>query len=376
MASLIRDSNNRFRVSFTCNFCSRRCTIYTGKMTKRDGEFLRRQVELLAASRTAGVGPAPETVQWLDRVGDDLRNKLARHGLCSARINSDLGTFLDTLIEQNQSAKHWTKTNMKQAVGYLVEFFGNEMPLRAIDTAAADRWLAHMQGRDLAVSTIRRATGRASQYFGAAQDRRLIRENPFKHLPKHVPPNRERDHFVSHQDTQKVLDACPNALWRCLVALCRYGGLRCPSETIALRWTDVNWAQSRFTVRSSKTEHHAGGAERSVPLFPELLPHFRELFEQAEEGAVYVMSERRSASANFRTQLHRIIRRAGLQPWPKVFQNLRASRATELADEFPSQVAAAWLGHSEKIADANYRQVTEDHFARAAGLSSAALTAV
>ena len=36
------------------------------------------------------------------------------------------------------------------------------------------------------------------------------------------------------------------------------------------------------------------------------------------------------------------------------------------ADEYPSHVAAAWLGHSEKIADENYRQVTEEHFSRAA----------
>jgi len=44
---------------------------------------------------------------------------------------------------------------------------------------------------------------------------------------------------------------------------------------------------------------------------------------------------------------------------------LRASRATELADAFPSHVASAWLGHTEAIADAHYRQVTEEHFVKA-----------
>lgn len=58
---------------------------------------------------------------------------------------------------------------------------------------------------------------------------------------------------------------------------------------------------------------------------------------------------------------------AGLRPWPKPWQNLRSSRATELADKFPSHVCAAWLGHTEAVADEFYRQVTDDHFARAIG---------
>ena len=44
---------------------------------------------------------------------------------------------------------------------------------------------------------------------------------------------------------------------------------------------------------------------------------------------------------------------------------MRASQATELADLFPSHVCAAWLEHSEKIAEAFYRQVTQEHLAKA-----------
>ena len=33
-------------------------------------------------------------------------------------------------------------------------------------------------------------------------------------------------------------------------------------------------------------------------------------------------------------QLLRIIGRAGLQPWPKLFHNLRASRETELSEDY------------------------------------------
>jgi hypothetical protein len=32
---------------------------------------------------------------------------------------------------------------------------------------------------------------------------------------------------------------------------------------------------------------------------------------------------------------------------------------------FPGHVAAAWLGHSERIADRHFRQVTDQHFEQA-----------
>jgi hypothetical protein len=62
----------------------------------------------------------------------------------------------------------------------------------------------------------------------------------------------------------------------------------------------------------------------------------------------------------------RIIRGAGLVPWPKLFQNLRASRETELAAEFPLHVVCAWIGNSAAIAQKHYLQVTDADFERAA----------
>ena len=166
--------------------------------------------------------------------------------------------------------------------------------------------------------------------------------------------------------TNKVLGACPDAEWRLLFALSRYGGLRCPSEHLALRWADVDWERSRLTVHSSKTEHHPGGESRLVPLFPELVPHLREVFEWAEPGGEYVITRYRHPSANLRTQLNRIIKRAGLKAWPKLFQNLRSTRQTELEEDFPTHVVCAWMGNSRPVAMKHYLQVTDEHFERAA----------
>jgi hypothetical protein len=60
------------------------------------------------------------------------------------------------------------------------------------------------------------------------------------------------------------------------------------------------------------------------------------------------------------------LKKAGVKAWPKLFQNLRASRATELAAAYPEYMAAAWCGHSEKIAVEHYWQITEDDWQLAA----------
>src|SRR5690606_8303678 len=68
---------------------------------------------------------------------------------------------------------------------------------------------------------------------------------------------------------------------------------------------------------------------------------------------------------NLRTHFKRIIERAGLTPWPKLFQNLRASRETELLASFPIHVVTAWLGNSPKVALEHYAIVRDDDYAKA-----------
>ncbi len=74
-----------------------------------------------------------------------------------------------------------------------------------------------------------------------------------------------------------------------------------------------------------------------------------------------------------RRVIRRIIRRAGIKPWPRPFQNLRSSRETELAESFPLHVVCQWIGNTARVATAHYLQVTEEHFQRAAKSGAQAL---
>jgi len=214
---------------------------------------------------------------------------------------------------------------------------------------------------------IRKTTYSASpkQFFRAAIRRKHIADNPFDGQSTLVRENTTRFYFVSREEAQAVLDACPDIEWRLIFAFCRYGGLRCPSEILRLQWDDIDWDKSRFTVHASKTEHHADGGIRQVPISPELYPLLRDAYEQAQPGDIHVIKRYRSKEVNLRTQLGKIIKRAGLVPWPKLFQNLRSTRQTELAEEYPQHVICRWIGNTQSVAIKHYLQVTDEHFTKA-----------
>ena len=177
--------------------------------------------------------------------------------------------------------------------------------------------------------------------------------------------NKAREFFVIRQVAAKVLDACIDAEWRLLFALARFGGLRTPSEPLALTWADVDWERNRLWIRCVNTERHERHGERIIPLHA-VRPYLEAVFDAAPEGSTYVINRYRNAKQNLRTQLKRTIRTAGLTPWPRLWQNLRASCATELADEHPAHVAAARLGHSVSVANRHYWQATDADFEKTA----------
>lgn len=172
-------------------------------------------------------------------------------------------------------------------------------------------------------------------------------------------------HFVTHEDAAAVLEACPDNEWRLIFALSRFGGFRTPSEHNGLRWSDVDWSRNRFLVHSPKTERHDGGESRWVSIFPELRPYRETAFQEATEGSEFVRDRYRH-QANLQTRFRKIIKRAGRKRWPKLFQNLRSTRQTELAKSYPVHLICAWLGNNAAIAQEHYLQVTDADYAKAA----------
>ena len=387
MASISRDSNGTSRLQFVAPDKTRK-TIYLGKIPKRVAEGIKLRVEQILESKFTGYPVTGVTAQWIGELAPKMRKKLVAAGLIDSirdKKEITLGEHLDGYFERRTDVKESTRVHWTQVCKSLLKYFNSDRLLRDITSAEArdwERWLKTGDARNyryaerertqgLAPNTIHKRVSEARQFFQDAVQRELISKNPFDGMKGTVGSNRDRDFFIDRELAAKVMDALPDTEWRLLFALMRFGGLRCPSEILALTWDDVKWAEDKIRVPSPKTEHHEGKGFRLVPIFPELRPYLEDAWDLAENGEKYVITRYRNNS-NLRTQFKRYMERAGIETWPKLFQNLRSSCSTELAQEFPAHVAAAWIGHSVEIANKHYWQVTDDDFARAVGKTKAA----
>lgn len=361
-----------------------RRTIYLGPMPKRIAEPIKVKVEEIIAAKLARHPLSAEIASWLGSLDSVLYEKLAAVKVVDPRMRTssvELGKFFDDFVN-SQIYKEGTRRNYQQAKQYLLGFLAPDTPIGQISHADALDWRRYLlkhrkQGangvtKPLAENTIRSWCKCVKAVFSYAVKKRIITSNPFAEIPTKTQALDNRKRFIAAETVERVIQAADDPEWKAIFALCRYGGLRCPSEVIALRWEDIDFVSQRFLVRSPKTEHHIGKDVRVVPLFPELKRYLEEL-RHANGAEGFVIKRYRRADQNLATQAKRFIKQAGINPWPKVFQNLRSTRQTELGDcGFTTETVCNWLGNSPEIARKHYLQVTDEHFARAVEVTSVA----
>jgi integrase len=166
---------------------------------------------------------------------------------------------------------------------------------------------------------------RARQFLKASVRRRLIPTNPFADVPCGPQANESRTVYVSAEDIERVIAVCADNDWRLTFAMPRYAGMRFPSEFRELKWSDVDWENSRFIVYEPKVEHHPGRGHRTVPISAELRPHLERAYAEREEGAVYVLPRVRVIS-NLGTHAKRLVK----QGWHRVVAEALRKHAGQL----------------------------------------------
>jgi integrase len=388
MASIANDPNGRRRILFVAPDGSRKA-IRLGKCDRKSAESIARHVESLLSAKIGGQPVPRDTAVWLTGIGATLRDRLAVIGLVDAPKRSALGEFLRAYILSRPDVKPATLEVWQQPCRNLTEFFGDDKPLRSITTGECDQFKAWLLTQELAMATVAKRLSFSRTFFHVARKHKFIDENPFSEVKIPSANVTARQRFIDCDVVQRLLDTA-SPVWRTIIALARFGGLRCPSEVLSLEWRHVDWERNRITVPSPKTDRYEGKESRLIPLFAELRPYLEEAFELAPSGQSYVVGGKigdgyREAArrkpgqwmnANMRTSFSKLIVRAGLQIWPRLFHNLRSSRETELLETFPLHVVAAWMGHDAKVSLKHYAQTTEDHFDRAAsGAKGGALKA-
>ena len=209
-----------------------------------------------------------------------------------AKPAATLGPFLQAwLAARKGDYKPASLIAWGQVIDALTRFLGADCPLVDVTPAKGEAFRQSMLAADLRATTIHKRLQHARMFFAHAKRQGLVDANPFEYVRHRPGDASERRAYVPAADVLRAIEHAPNGTWKLLIALSRFAGLRVPSEALSLRWQDVDWERGRLTVPSPKTQHLAGRSYRVIPLFPAIRPFLEAAWDEAPEGAEYVMPE-------------------------------------------------------------------------------------
>ncbi len=385
MASIARTKNGTTRILFY-NGEGYRKALYLGKCSKADSEKIKHRVESVLAAGILGRSIDQEDATWLATF-PKVREKFELVGLiqptepAKEKESPTLAEFLKGFVERYGSTKKpATRVVWQQVIDTLVAFMPKGIRMDAINTGHCRDFVEKMRRKKMADSTIHKRLTFCRQFFKDAVEWKVIIENPFTSIK--VQRGSELSNVFVSRQTIDALMAKANTRWQVIIALARYGGLRTPSETLSIKWADIDWESGRMHVPEPKMEHHKGRGVRVCPLFPELRRVLEKARAEAPQDAEFVVDAQayRDAakggngwsSANLRTQfIKSVLKKAKVEPWVRLFHSMRASRQTELLHEYPIHVVCRWLGNSPEVARKHYALTTEEDFAKAASFEGA-----
>ena len=318
MASLSKEGSG-WRILYVCPETGKRKTIRTGECAKKKAETAKNMIEHIVESKSLGTPLDQQTVSWLMSISETpLRGRLAKAGLVEEVKIPTLATFMAEYIEGRKDVKPASKTVWRQAEASLNKYFGEDRKVNRIIRGEAEAFKRSLIASGMAPYTVRKRLQVARMFFNSMVHQGMISESPFTGVKVAAVVDESRNQYVSREIVTAVMEEAPDAEWRAMIALSRFGGLRLPSEVLSLKWDHIDWGREQIIVPSPKTAHHPGKGQRLIPLFPEFL----EASEQAPHGAVHVVTRHRLQAdspegwrnCNLRTRFEKMVRRAGFEP--------------------------------------------------------------
>jgi integrase len=368
MASLRKRENvgkeGTFEIQFW-NECQQRKTITLScrKYSEDVAEALRNTIATLIYEKVNDVAiPHRRTQQWVEDAPLEIREKLARVGLCLVSSRHTVKELWNTFLNRYEFKTEGTRKGYHHARERFALFF---RPNELISRLTQDRmrqWKEFLLDGRYAVATVAGTIEKTKAVFNWAKDQKWITKSPMDGVGAGSYRNEDNDRFITQVEHCLLLDACQCQEWRTIIALARMGGLR-PCEIMVLRWLDIDRENDWFSVHSPKTKG------RNVPLFPEVdleLQRLQSLPGNADREYVinrFVNRETYHLGQSF----DQIAKRSGIGTIPRPFDNMRMSRSNEIRRLHGEKLENLWIGHSAKVAKKYYHIATADDYAVAVG---------
>lgn len=383
MATLFKDNsrpNYIIRLTDSESPTGRRAKITCTGMTKKQAQQVLAHVEKIAVCQAAKIPMEQATAEWLGGLEGPIRKRLEELRLISPakKVCEDTVVgYMSAYIRKRTDIAQNTKRIYDRSLHFVTEHFGTEKKLVELTHGNAkdfDRWLRQSGRKNrtsgLAENTARKMVDKIKTVYNAAIDDEILTSNPFKGIATNVRSSPEKQQFVSADTVRKVIEHAPDAEFKAIIALARFGGLRTPSEFRHLKHGDFSMKTTppKFTIFCQKTASK-GKKTRDAPMFTELWPYLEPLIssDPADEKAfVFSKKYRECTDANIFNTMVRTVKSAGVQVWPDLWRNLRASCESELIQKaYDIKDVCDWLGNTPAVVMGHYLRSNPESMTRA-----------
>jgi integrase len=362
MATLTIDKGT-YRIQWTTDNQRKSISLSRKKFSERTAKELQHVIEELIYYQNNSIEiPNKRTSVWIESASPIIRTKLAKVGLLTIPTNHTCEELWTTFFNQKTQIKPTTRKGYEDAEKKFFEFFNKKTKITTLTKEQMEQWKTTMEQKiGLAEASIAGILTKTRAVLNWAINVKWLSANPLHGVKRGSFVNRANDRFITLEEYDQLLSLSQDQEWRTAITLARIGGLRCPSEIGALRWEDIDWDNNRFYVTSSKTEHHENQAGRIPPLFKRLREELTAYQQLTNKTKGYVFQRTPNA---LRTYLVNMLKKSDLKI-ARPFDNMRASRSTEIYSKFGEFYESKWIGHSKKIACKHYLLLRDEDYTRA-----------
>ena len=370
MATLTQKKSGCWSIQYDKPGERRKTITLSSEFKKRTAEDIRDAIKKLLIFKKAGLDYRTEDKRlrtWIETASPVILGKLADHGLITIAKRITTRELWDMFIAQKTKIAESTLDTFTRSETRFFEFFKENEWIADLTQDRMLEWKEVLMGQG-AEATAALILSKAKVVFNWAVKKKYIEVSPLKGVDKGSYENKKNDREITMAEYYKLLDVAICQEWRVIFALARIGGLRAPSEVLGVRWSKVDWDKNRFTFPDSKRKDKEGNPyERTVPLFPALRVELKALWERdRDKNYEFVINRYRDPKTNLGTEFARAAKAAGLDKIPRPFDNMRATRSTEVIKKCGPKVESEWIGHSTETARKHYWMVMEHDFADAA----------
>lgn len=179
------------------------------RYARNEAAEIANNAERIAAAQAAGRPLDRRAQAWLDAAPEDLKERLNRAGLIEFIRVPTLGEIWGEYWEaEYYELKPSTQSSKRQARRRFFDFFKESTPFDKLTKRDALKFAATMDGAT-AEATRAGVIRDVRRVFNWAKESELIDRNPFDGIRRGSFKNKAREYYVSPEDFEKMLDACP-----------------------------------------------------------------------------------------------------------------------------------------------------------------------